>query len=116
MKALVDNNPDMLFDKVATLIEQARTCVNKAVNTKMVYTYFAIGRYIVEHQQQGEQRAQYGKETIKKLSQALTDRYGKGWSVDTLEKIRAFFLMYSKSASLMRKSSGAEIRNTVAEI
>ena len=83
MKAI---ETDRLFEDISALIEQSRQHIAKSVNTTMVYTYFGIGKYIVEYEQNGESRAEYGKETLKNLSFRLTDKYGRGWSVDTLEK------------------------------
>lgn len=84
-----------LFDRVVGLIEQSRQQVKTVVNTAMVYTYYNIGRYIVEDEQQGAERAQYGKAVLKELSARLTDRFGEGWSVETLDKCRMFFRVYS---------------------
>ena len=61
-----------LFDNVAHIIEQARQRVRTAVNTAMVYAYFEIGRHIVEHEQKGDTRAEYGKALLKELSAKLT--------------------------------------------
>ena len=55
-------------------------------------TFYSIGKWIVEEQQQGESRAKYGQRVIKRLSEALTEQYGRGFSVDTLEDARRFFL------------------------
>ena len=52
---------DALFDSVSVLIEESRNHITKAVNTTMVYTYYGIGRYIVEYEQGGKTRADYGK-------------------------------------------------------
>jgi len=62
----------------------------------MVYTYYEVGRYIVEYEQQGNDRAEYGKSILKKLAERLTERFGKGWSVEQLKLIRRFFIIYSK--------------------
>ncbi len=71
----------------------------------MVFTYFEIGRMIVEHEQNGKMRADYAKETLKILSDKLTYQFGKGYSIDNLERIRKFYLIYNNriSASVMRK-------------
>ena len=61
----------------------------------MVYAYFEIGRHIVEHEQQGEARAEYGKALFKDLSAKLTARFGEGWSYPHLNNIRQFYLVYS---------------------
>ena len=104
MKAI---ETDRLFEDISALIEQSRQHIAKSVNTTMVYTYFGIGKYIVEYEQNGESRAEYGKETLKNLSFRLTDKYGRGWSVDTLEKCRWLYKAYSNdqiSATMQRKS------------
>lgn len=94
---------DALFEHISVLIEQARKRVVTAANIAEVYTKFEIGRYIIEDEQKGEYRAQYGKQILKTLSAKLTERFGKGWSVDTLEKCRTFFNVYSISATVFRK-------------
>lgn len=103
-----------LFESVVNLIEQSRQYVAKAVNTSMVYTYYGIGQYIVDYEQNGKARAEYGKGVLKRLSARLTDIYGSGWSVDTLEKTRRLFLVYSKSATLSRKSDSDEKSATLS--
>ena len=65
----------------------------------MVQTYFEIGRIIVENEQDGQLRAAYGKGLLKELSQRLTARFGKGFSVDNLERMRRFYLVYGLSGS-----------------
>ena len=87
---------DALYDKIAELIEQARTHVATTVNLTEVYTKYHIGQYIVEDEQQGEYRAQYGKQVLKKLSERLTERFGAGWSYPAMKNIRQFYLTYSK--------------------
>lgn len=89
---------DALFENIAKLIENSRKQVAKAVNTAMVYTYYGVGQYIVEYEQNGKNRADYGKETLKNLSARLTDVYGKGWSVETLTKCRKFYVVYAISS------------------
>lgn len=79
---------DALFERISALIDFARKRVKTAIDTTMVYTYYGVGHYIVEDEQQGEQRAQYGKAVLKNLSTRLTDKYGEGWSVETLKKCR----------------------------
>ena len=75
-----------LFSKVSGLIEQARSYVKTSVNTAEVYTKYYIGKYIVEYEQSGNVRAEYGKRVLKDLSRKLIARFEGGWSVDTLEK------------------------------
>lgn len=96
-------NEDELFEHVSTLIEESRRHVAKAVNTAMVYTYYGIGQYIVEFEQGGEYRAAYGKGVLNRLSARLTDKYGKGWSVETLTKCRKFYHVYAISSASQTK-------------
>jgi len=92
------------YSKVATLLKEARKSVVKTVNQTMVYTYFEIGRIIVEEEQKGRVRAEYGKQILKGLSEKLSNEFGKGFSVDNLENMRRFYLVYSISETLSRKS------------
>lgn len=103
----IQKREDLLFKHVSELIEQSRQHVKKAVNTTMVYTYYGIGRYIVEDEQQGSDRAQYGKSLIKRLSSRLTERYGKGWSVETLKKCRKFYTTFRIGSASQTQSEVA---------
>lgn len=87
-----------LSDKIAGLIIASREKVAGYANTTMVYTYFQIGKMIVEELQQGEKRAEYGTKLLKDISKDLNTKVGKGFSVQNLERMRNFFLIYSKSA------------------
>ncbi len=89
-----DKDINDLFQKVVDLIAQARKRVATAVNISEVYTKFHIGQYIVEYEQKGETRAEYGKAVLKELSKLLTDRLGDGWSYSNLRQIRQFYLVY----------------------
>ena len=82
------------LNKVSLLIEEAKKNVKTAVNIAMVYTYFEIGRMIIEEEQNGDNRAEYGKYIIRNLSSFLTEHYGKGYSVDNLKLIRRFYTIY----------------------
>ena len=93
-----------LFENIKTLLHEARSAVARNINTAMVMTYFEIGRMIVEHEQKGAKRAEYAKETLKLLSQKLTAEFHRGFSVDNLELMRRFYLVYSKSETLSRQS------------
>jgi len=88
------NAVDSLFNKVSSLIEQARMRVAAAMNVAEVYTKYQIGRYIVEEEQSGNKRAEYGKQVLEGLSERLTARYGDGWSYSNLRQVRQFFLVY----------------------
>ncbi|MBE9468058.1 MAG: DUF1016 family protein [Bacteroidetes bacterium] len=85
------------YNKVAELLKKARKSVVQTVNKTMVYTYFEIGRMIVEEEQNGKERAEYGKKILKELSSKLKSEFGKGFSQRNLEQMRQFFLIYSKT-------------------
>ena len=99
----------VIFHQVAELLQNARQQVLRTVNSTMTITYFEIGKIIVEEEQNGEERAQYGKQLLKVLSEKLTKEFGKGFSLRNLEQIRQFYLTYSNSESLTRI---LEIRKT----
>ena len=99
----------ILFQQVVELLQNARQQVLRTVNQTMTITYFEIGRMIVEEEQSGKDRAAYGKQILKGLSEQLTNEFGKGFSIRNLEQIRQFYMTYSKTESLTRI---LEIRNT----
>jgi len=92
----------VIFQQVAELLQNARQQVLRTVNSTMTITYFEIGRIIVEEEQNGKDRAEYGKQLLKSLSKELTKKFGKGFSLRNLEQIRQFYMTYSKSESLTR--------------
>lgn len=92
----MENKNEKFFQNVSELLEKARKKVKTAVNLSMVYTYFEIGRMIFEEEQNGEQRASYGKHLINELSKYLTVQFGKGFSVTNLKQMRQFYVVYSE--------------------
>ena len=106
---------DALFDKIAAVIDKARQMIVTTVNTAEVYTKYEIGRYIIEDEQEGHYRAQYGKAVLSVLSTKLTERFGRGWSVDTLEQTRKLYITYSNSATMLRNlEDPTEISETLS--
>lgn len=101
-----------LYSKVATLLENARKQVASTVNLVMVHTYFEIGRTIVEDEQQGELRAEYGKQVLKELSVNLKLRFGKGFSEQNLRNMRQFFLVYQDRANSIRQKPSIELQKS----
>ena len=85
-----------IVKNVIDLLENARKKVVTTFNQTMVLTYFEIGRMIVEEEQKGENRAEYGKKILKILSKKLTEKYKKGFSLTNLKQIRSFYLVYSE--------------------
>jgi len=92
----------VLFQQVVALLKNAQQQVIRTINSTMVYTYFEIGRMIVEEEQNGKERAAYGKQVLKELSKELTKEFGKGFSVENLDRMRMFYRTYSNSSSLKR--------------
>lgn len=95
----------MFYARIIDLLQAARNNIVRAVNQTMVLTYFEIGRIIIEEEQKGKNRAEYGKKLLKGLSTKLTKDFGRGYSVDNLENMRRFYLTYSKSETVSRISS-----------
>lgn len=95
------------LSQIVDLLQSARNNVIRTVNQTMVITYFKIGRMIIEEEQDGKERADYGKQILKELSDVLTKEFGKGFSVDNLENMRRFYLAYGKSETLSRISENA---------
>ena len=102
-----------LFSQVVDLLQQSKQQVVRAINQTMVYTYYEIGRMIVEEEQNGKDRAEYGKQLLKGLSKELNQEFGKGFSVETLEKIRRFYLTYSKSSTLSTISENDKLSEVI---
>lgn len=83
-----------LLHEIRDLIQSARRAVVHSVDLIQVMTNFEIGRRIVEHEQGGEERAEYGKALLKELSAALTAEFGRGFSRANLQNMRKFYLTY----------------------
>ncbi|MBR1950255.1 MAG: DUF1016 family protein [Bacteroidales bacterium] len=114
---------DALFEKIAGLIEESRKKVSSAINIAEVYTKYNVGRYIIEHEQEGKYKAAYGKQVLIQLAERLKDKFGDGWSVDTLTRCRKFFNVYNTASisatalpKLEKVSETANFGNNVAEI
>ncbi|MDQ0594932.1 putative nuclease of restriction endonuclease-like (RecB) superfamily [Chryseobacterium ginsenosidimutans] len=88
-----------LYSSVKHLIENAKSKIVRNINMTMIMTYFQIGEMIVEDEQSGRDRAEYSKETLKNLSKQLIEEFGRGYSVDNLQWMRKFYLMFQKRIS-----------------
>ncbi len=80
--------------EIKTILAQARQKAYQAINTAMVEAYWLIGKRIVEEEQNGKERAEYGEAVLKNLSVALTEEFGKGFSYANLRNFRQFYLTY----------------------
>lgn len=84
-----------IYDEISNLLKEARKNIVSNINTTMTKTYFLIGKRIVEEEQNGNERATYGKNLIKNLSKKLTNEFGKGFSERNIEQMRKFYKTYS---------------------
>ena len=118
---------DALYNRVHAHIQRAKEQVVQSIDHEMLKTYWLIGRDIIEEEQEGEHRASYGKELLKNIAWKLVQNFGKGFSVDTLERARKFYLVYSdlgqegqrikqdsKSATLLRKTEAPIFRPNIS--
>ena len=103
---------DGLFGRVAAILEEARSAVVRSVNTHMVLAYWHIGREIVESLQGGDDRAEYGRAVIDRLSERLTKRYGPGFSTTNLRYFRNFHQVYAERAPAIRHTVGGEFEHS----
>lgn len=94
-KEVENRGIDRIFRDISLILENARKTAKTAVNLSMVYAYYEIGRIIVEEEQKGNQRAEYGKKLLKEISTYLSERFGKRFSVDNLKLMRRFYIVYA---------------------
>ena len=99
-----------LYDVINKIIEDARNTVYRTANFTMVKAYWDIGKVIVEEEQNGRERAEYGTELIKRLSKKLTKKHGKGFTETNLKYMRQFYRFFEKSHSLRDELSWTHYR------
>jgi len=105
-----------LFGKIAQILNQARTKVVREINKAQCLAYWEIGREIVEFEQKGKARADYGQKLLIKLSADLTAKFGRGFSVDNLQLMRKFYLTYSDKFQIYETASRKSlIRQTLSD-
>ena len=92
-KVTLENQENFLSDAVA-IVEKGRQTAYASVNQAMVATYWQLGRHIVENEQGGAERAEYGRELIAKLAAELTAKFGKGYTARNLRNFRQFYLIF----------------------
>ncbi len=86
-----EDNYHSILSEVSELLEQSRRLAARSVNAIMTATYWEIGGRIVEVEQKGEQRAEYGEEILKRLAKDLTDKFGRGFKAVNLSQMRKFY-------------------------
>jgi DUF1016 N-terminal domain len=107
---------DALLGDIKSLIEQARNTAARSINTLQVRVNFEIGRRIVEEEQRGANRAEYGRQLLVTLADGLTNAFGRGFSRSNLEYMRKFFLTYREThSSISQKPSGKLASPAIAQ-
>ena len=89
-----NQNISLVVHEIGDLLAAARSNVARQVNNELLSTYWNIGRIIAEYEQTVPERADYGKQTLKELSKALTNEFGKGFSVSNIQFMRRFYQTY----------------------
>lgn len=105
MEELIIKDTDInnIFTNIKELVLNSRNRVYSTVNTEMLNLYWNIGKIIMEIQQ-GDERAEYGNAVLKKLFKKLANEFGRGFSIDNLEKMKNFYNTFPISATVSRKS------------
>jgi len=98
------------YEQIRAILTEARDRAYRAINTAMVAAYWEIGRIIVEQEQQGQQRAEYGKGLLVELSQRLTADFGRGFDRSNLWHMRSFYLSYPILDAVRRELSWTHYR------
>jgi len=96
---------DTLISSIGTVLEKARKYVYSQINQILVKTYWNIGKQIIEYEQKGKEKAEYGSKLLDNLSKDLKLRYGKGFSRSNIIYMRLFYIKYSKSETLSHQLS-----------
>lgn len=107
---MMEISEDSLFQSVKEIIRQSREKVFRIANSTLLLTYWQIGKLIVEDEQQGKERAEYGKYTLKKLSQKLTLEFGKGFDESNLRNMRSFYHAFPICDALRHELSWTHYR------
>lgn len=95
---------ESVYSRVREILETARTTAYRAVNFAMVQAYWHIGSVIVEEEQRGKAKADYGEYMIKELSERLTNEFGKGFTISNIKYFRQFYLSFEISHALRGQS------------
>jgi predicted nuclease of restriction endonuclease-like (RecB) superfamily len=97
---------EKLFLRVSEIIDAARGQVTRSVNTAMVHAYWLIGREIVEVQQSGSQRAEYGERVVRRLAERLAVSFGPGFSYPSVKRMKQFYLAYPHGSAMPDEMAG----------
>jgi predicted nuclease of restriction endonuclease-like (RecB) superfamily len=117
---MTKNSPDAFYEQICNILNAAQTNIARTVNTAQVLSHWLIGREIIEAEQQGQARADYGENLIKNLATRLKQDYGKGFSYSNLKYMRQFYLGFPSFLGSIEKSHAVrgllEIGSKLAEL
>jgi len=105
--------PLQLVTQLRDLLQKNRQKLQQNINTTMVHTYWQVGRLIVEQEQQGSERAAYGKQVLKQLSNVLTAEFGKGFDARNLRNMRSFYQTFPKWNAVRTNLSWTHYRSLI---
>ncbi|MEI6790517.1 MAG: DUF1016 N-terminal domain-containing protein, partial [Myxococcaceae bacterium] len=118
-KLAISKDYDSILTDVVNILDEAKRSAVRTINKAMTTTYWLIGRRIVEQEQHGKARADYGEQLIEKLSADLCKRFGRGFSRASLFQMRAFFLAYKVQPAVRQlnpKQRSKKIQPAVAQL
>lgn len=115
-RGVAEGRGEVLFERICSILESARTHVARSVNTTQVVANWLVGKELVENEQQGKRKAEYGKRVIEKLSALLVTKYGGGYSATNLKLFRQLYHEYPDLLSLpigyaLRDEFGAPVHH-----
>lgn len=106
MSELRPASEEHLYERIASILDEARSRVARTVNTAMVHAYWLIGRELVEVEQQGAERAGYGEGLMKGVAARLSAKFGKGFSLASLKRMKQFYLAFPHGSALADGGEG----------
>ena len=86
---------DSFLEEAAGVVRNAKAAAARSVNLAMVYAYYEVGRIVVDEEQSGSERAEYGKQVVAQVSARLTEEFGRGFSMTNIEQMRKFYRVYA---------------------
>ena len=113
LKVTDDSELNRLVGDIAHIVEQARGQVRQTVNSAMVECYWQVGRLIVEHEQQGQARAEYGRRQLEYLSERLKSLFGKGFDPTNLNNMRGFYRCFPILDAVRQELSWTHYRSLI---
>jgi DUF1016 N-terminal domain len=99
------NTYDGLIERISTSYTTAQSKTAKAINEYLVGAYWEIGKYIIEYEQKGREKAEYGKKLLEDLSKDLSLMHGKGFSLSNLQRMRQLYVFYPNRATVSHELS-----------